>query len=195
VRKYIDEDFQGKREKIEQAMEIILQEATRLQELALSLYEEGKEVTVDLVDVLKRRILINAEAINELQRMNVRLFEEESELPLPIRCSPLMLARVFDNLLNNASKAIPEGGGQLRVRSYRLNSWAVAEISNTGEIPPGDQERYLQGEGKGRGLHITGRLVKRMGGQIELESQKGMTAFRVLLPIWKKSDPSLVTPQ
>ena len=186
VRKYIDEDFQGKREKIEQAMEIILQEATRLQELALSLYEEGKEVTVDLVEVLKRRIVVNAEAINELQRMNIHLFEENSELPLPIRCSPLMLARVFDNLLNNASKAIPEGGGQLRIRSYRLNSWAVAEISNTGEIPPGDQERYLQGEGKGRGLHITGRLVKRMGGQIELESQKGMTAFRVLFPVLKE---------
>jgi signal transduction histidine kinase len=185
AQKYLGEDFQGKKEKIEKALEIILQEATRLQELALSLYEEGKETVVDLVDILRRRMIINSEAINELQRANIQLLDENCEEPLPICCSPLMLARIFDNLLNNASKAIPEGGGQLRVRSYRLNSWAVAEIANTGEIPPEDQERYLQGEGKGRGLHITGRLVKRMGGQIELESPKGMTVFRVLFPVLK----------
>jgi signal transduction histidine kinase len=185
VQKYFQEDPQGKKEKIEKAMEIVIQEATRLQELALSLYEEGKETIVDLADILKRRMIINSEAINELQRANIQLSEENCEEPLPIRCSPLMLARIFDNLLNNASKAIPEVGGHLRVRSYRLNSWAVVEIANTGEIPPEDQERYLQGEGKGRGLHITGRLVKRMGGQIELESPKGMTLFRVLFPVWK----------
>jgi signal transduction histidine kinase len=183
VQKYIEEDFQGKKEKIEKSMEVIRQEATRLEELALSLYEEGKETIVDLVDILERRTIVNTEAINELERANIQLCEENSPDPLPIQCSPLLLARVFDNLLNNATKAIPEEGGQLRVRSYRLNSWAVAEITNTGEIPSEDHERYLQGAGQGRGLHITGRLVKRMGGQIELESQKGVTQFRVLLPL------------
>jgi signal transduction histidine kinase len=100
-----------------------------------------------------------------------------------------MVERIMDNLLNNASKAIPEIGGELSIRSYRKETWAVAEISNTGEIPAEDRDRYLQGEGKGRGLHITGRLVKRLGGKIELESHKGMTTFRILFPLHDAKQP------
>jgi len=59
----------------------------------------------------------------------------------------------------------------------------VAEISNTGEIPAEDCNRFLQGEGKGRGLHITTRLVKRLGGRIELASRNGTTNFRIYLPL------------
>ena len=47
VRKYLEDgDYLGKREKIDQALEIIQQESARIQELGLTLYEEGRE-TVD----------------------------------------------------------------------------------------------------------------------------------------------------
>ncbi len=46
-----------------------------------------------------------------------------------------------------------------------------------------DRDRYLLGDGKGRGIHITTRLVKWMGGKMEVESEKGQTAFRVMFPI------------
>jgi signal transduction histidine kinase len=88
----------------------------------------------------------------------------------------------LDNLFNNASNAIPAEGGNLSIRSYRDGEWAVAEISNTGQISEEDKERYLLGEGKGRGLHITTRLVKRMGGKMEMESGEGQTTFRVMFP-------------
>ncbi|MBP1714948.1 MAG: sensor histidine kinase [Deltaproteobacteria bacterium] len=183
VRKYLEDgDYLGKREKIDQALEIIQQEAARIQELGLTLYEEGRETALDLSEVLLKRFRINEETVRELKRSNIHLEVKGLENPLPIRGNVLMVERIMDNLLNNASKAIPETGGDLCVRSYRKECWAVAEISNTGEIPAEDRERYLQGEGKGRGLHITGRLVKRLGGQIDLESQSGMTTFRILLP-------------
>jgi signal transduction histidine kinase len=102
-----------------------------------------------------------------------------------IRCFPLHIERVLDNLLNNASNAIPEGGGELSTRSYQKDSWAVAEITNTGEIRELDRDRYLLGDGKGRGLHITTRWVKRMGGKIEVEVKEGQTTFRVMFPLAK----------
>jgi signal transduction histidine kinase len=180
-----DGDYASKKEKVDQALDIILKETSRIQELALTLHREGKEETVDLSEKLKRRFLINEEAIKEMKRGNIHLIEHDLESPLLIRCFPLHIERVLDNLLNNASNAIPDEGGELSIRSYQKESWAVAEITNTGEIPEVDRDRYLLGNGRGRGIHITTRLVKRMGGKMEVESGRGQTIFRVLFPLIK----------
>ncbi|OGP73530.1 MAG: hypothetical protein A2V86_04635 [Deltaproteobacteria bacterium RBG_16_49_23] len=178
-----DGDYPGKKEKVDQALDIILKETSRIQELALTLHGEGREEAVDLSEKLRKRALINKETLIELKRENIRLLEGELGPSLWIRCYPLHIERVLDNLLNNASNAVPEEGGSLSIRSYRKEEWAVAEISNTGQISEEDKERYLQGEGRGRGLHITTRLVKRMGGKMEMESGKGQTTFRVMFPL------------
>jgi signal transduction histidine kinase len=179
-------DYPSKKEKVDQALDIILKETSRIQELALTLHGEGREEAVDLSEKLKRRFLINEEAIKELKRENIHLIEYELESPLWIRCFPLHIERVLDNLLNNASNAIPDEGGELSIRSYQRESWAVAEITNTGEIPEVDRDRYLLGNGRGRGIHIATRLVKRMGGKMEVESGGGQTIFRVLFPLVKE---------
>jgi signal transduction histidine kinase len=171
-----------KKEKIQQSMEIILQESSRIQALALTLHGEGKETTLDMTDILKKRFRINEEAVREINRRNILQVEGEMKFPLWIRCFPLHIERVFDNLLNNASHAIPEGG-ELAIRCYQKDMWAVAEISNTGEISEEEKERCLLGESRGRGLHITTRLVKHMGGKIDMESRDGRTTFRVELPL------------
>jgi signal transduction histidine kinase len=180
-----DGGYPSKKEKIDQALDIILKETSRIQELALTLHGEGREEVVDLTEKLKRRFGINEEAMRELKRENVRLVEGDLESPLYIRCFPLDIERILDNLLNNATNAIPQEGGELSIRSYRKDSWAVAEIMNTGEIREEDRDRYLLGEGKGRGLHIATRLVKRMGGKMELEAKEGQTTFRVMFPLVK----------
>jgi signal transduction histidine kinase len=178
-----DGEYLVKKEKVDQALEIILKETSRIQELALTLHGEGREETVDLTEKLKRRFLINEEAIRELKRESIYFFEGELASPLWIRCFPLHIERVLDNLLNNAFNAIPEEGGELCIRSFRKDEWAVAEITNTGKIGEEDRERLLMGDGKGRGLHITTRLVKRMGGKMEVESEEYRTTFRVMLPL------------
>jgi signal transduction histidine kinase len=43
-----------KKEKIQPAMEIILEESSRIQALALTLHGEGKETTLDMTDILKK---------------------------------------------------------------------------------------------------------------------------------------------
>jgi signal transduction histidine kinase len=177
-----DGEFSSKKEKVAQALDIVLKETSRIQELALTLHGEGREETVDLTEKLRKRFLINEEAMKELKRENVHLIEGDLESPLWIRCYPLHVERVLDNLFNNASNAIPERGGSLSIRSYRKDSWAVVEVTNTGEIREEDRNRYLLGEGRGRGLHITTRLVKQMKGKMEVESGEGETTFRVMFP-------------
>jgi signal transduction histidine kinase len=180
-----DGEFSSKKEKVLQALDIILKETSRIQELALTLHGEGREETVDLTEKLKKRFLINEEAVRELKRENVCFIQGSLESPLWVRCYPLHIERVLDNLLNNASNAMPEQGGHLSIRSYQKDSWAVAEVSNTGEIREEDRDRYLLGEGKGRGLHITTRLVKQLKGKMEMESGQGQTTFRVMFPLVK----------
>jgi signal transduction histidine kinase len=180
-----DGEFLSKKEKVAQALDIILKETSRIQELALTLHGEGREEVVDLTEKLRKRFLINEEAIKELKRENVHLIENDLESPLWIRCYPLHIERVLDNLLNNAANAMPEEGGHLSIRSYRKDFWAVAEVTNSGEIREEDRDRYLLGDGRGRGLHITTRLVKQMKGKIEMESGGGQTTFRVMFPLAK----------
>jgi len=186
LQKILEEgDYLSKKEKVDQALDIILRETSRIQELALTLHGEGREEVVDLTEKLKRRFLINEEAIKELKRENIQLIEGDLESSLWIRCFPLHIERVLDNLLNNASNAVPERGGDLLIRSFRQDSWAVAEIANTGQISEEDRDRYLLGDGRGRGIHITTRLVKQMGGKVEVEAGQGRTTFRVMFPLIK----------
>ena len=169
--------------KINRWLDIVIEETSRIEDLALSLYGEGKEEIIDLSDRLRKRFLINAGALQGLGREKVRLVEQESGARLPIRCFPLHIDRVLDNLLSNATNAIPEEGGELSIQSYQKDPWVVAEIMNTGRISKEDQERLLHSDGRGRGLHITARLIKRMGGKIDVEGQEGRTIFRLFLPI------------
>lgn len=184
-----DGDYPAKKEKVDQALEVILKESSRIQELALTLHGEGREEVVNLSEKLERRAMINEEALTELNKSHIRFLDRSLTSPLWIRCYPLHLERVLDNLLNNASNAIPEEGGDLSLRSYQEDDWAVAEISNTGQISEEDRERFLMGEGRGRGLHITTRLVKKMGGRMEMESGEGRTTFRVKFPLVR--EPSI----
>jgi len=182
IRELLKDVDHPSKEKTDQALEILLKESSRIQELALTLHGEGKESILDLTDVLRRRFLINEQALKEIGRVNIMLAERGLESPLWIRCFPLHIERVIDNLLNNASSAIPQEGGELSIRSYQKESWAVFEITNTGQISEEERERCLIGEGRGRGLHITTRLIKHMGGKMEVKAEKGQTTFYIALP-------------
>jgi signal transduction histidine kinase len=90
---------------------------------------------------------------------------------------------VIDNLLNNASNAIPEEGGELSIRSYRKDTWAAVEINNTGQISEEEKDQFILGESRGRGLHICTRLVTNMRGKMWAESREGQITFSIMLPL------------
>ena len=183
VQKILEEGAHLEDEKLEQTLDILLKETSRIQELALTLHQRGKESIVDLTEVLKRRFLINEETLKELNEGNIQLIERELESPLWVRCFPLHVERVIDNLLNNASNGIPEEGGELSIRSCRKAPWGVVEISNTGQISEEEKDQFFLREDRGRGLHICSRLVENMRGIMWAESKEEQITFSIMLPL------------
>jgi len=170
-------------EKIRKYVDILVEETSRIQELALSIYQLGEEQLINLTDMLKRRFRINKEAIREQLKQNIILTEGPFDPTLNVKCYPIHLERIFDNLLNNATKAIPLKGGDLKIRTYSEGEWACAEISNTGQISEEDREKILEGEGQGRGFYIIHRIIRMLKGNIEIQEEKGSTTtFVVRLP-------------
>ena len=180
------EDWDGEKplEQMKKYVDILFEETSRMQELALSIYEVGSQQIADLSEVLNKRFEINKEAIREQLKQNIILKEGPLEPGLKVYCYPMHLERVFDNLLNNATKAIPLKGGILSIKTYREDGWACAEIRNTGKISEEDRLKLVEGEGGGRGLYITHRIVRLLGGKIETQTQGNQTVFVVRLPLY-----------
>ncbi len=188
IQKILKGEDYPKNEKVDQALDILLEETSRIQEMVLTLHEKEKESIIDLTEVSARRFHINEEALKELNRGNIQLIERKFESPLWVRCPPLHIERVIDNLLINASNAIPQEGGELSIRSYRMDTWAVVEINNTGQISEEEIDRFIFGKSRGRGLHISTRLIKNIGGAMSVESKEGQTTFCVMLPLVEPND-------
>ena len=162
--------------------DILLEETSRLQEMALSIYQAGKEQVVNLTKALQDRFEINKEVIKEILKQNVTLQEGPFHDPLLVQCYPLHLERILDNLLNNATNAIPLKGGLLSIRTYALEGMACVEISNSGMLSEEERLRLLEGEGRGRGLYITHRIVRLLRGRIDVKAGLNSTTVTVQIP-------------
>jgi signal transduction histidine kinase len=169
-------------DKIRRYVEILMEETSRLQEMALSIYQVGEKQVVNLSDVVRYRFEINEEAIKEQLKQNVLIKGGPYEENLCVKCYPMHLERVLDNLLNNATNAIPLKGGELFVRTFRQDNWACVEITNTGVISEKDRLRLLEGEGSGRGIYITHRIVRLLRGRLEIRTGRDTTTILVRLP-------------
>jgi len=184
VKRALDQgEFETQRETTDRNLDILIRETSRMQELAFEIYGKGKEELLDITAGLIERIKVNEVAIEEQQLGNISLVREELQPDLFVLGCRLHLERIFDNLLNNATNAISKEAGEIAISSVRRRNAAVVEITNTGEIPREEISRLLDGETRGRGLHITSRLIRLMGGKLEIESCKNRTTFRVILPL------------
>jgi len=103
-----------------------------------------------------------------------------------INCPLMGLERVIDNLLNNATKAIPQHGGILAMRLYHDEGMACMEITNTGEIPPEQIDQVRMAQVRGRGLNIVHRFIQTHHGKIEVRTEGGQTKITVKLPLHKQ---------
>ena len=142
---------------------------------------------VDLHNSLERTLNI---VHNEL-KYKAEIRSAYDNLP-EIRCLPGQLNQVFMNLLVNAGHAI-DAKGQVNVSARQVGDQVWVEISDTGcGMPPEVVARIFEpffttkpvGKGTGLGLSISYGIVKKHGGQIEVESTEGQgTTFRVMLPV------------
>jgi CheY-like chemotaxis protein/anti-sigma regulatory factor (Ser/Thr protein kinase) len=128
-----------------------------------------------------------------------------SDLPDRVSGDPGRIRQILGNLLSNAVKFTQEGYVELRARAQGKNCYF--EIADTGiGIAEDALERifqpYQQADstilgkfgGTGLGLNICDFLVKKMGGQIEVESTLGegsLFRFHIELPGVVKEDRML----
>ena len=108
----------------------------------------------------------------------------DQELP-NVSASPSEMQQVLLNLINNAIDAIGTRGGTIEITS-RLNGGDVAiDVADTGQGIPNELINRIfdpffttkpVGKGTGLGLSICYGIIKKMGGDITLNSSVGMGA-------------------
>lgn len=137
---------------------------------------EGIRTTEKLVHhELKNRIVVH---------------EEFGDLP-QLECYPGQLNQVFMNLLVNAAQAI-EGEGEIWITTNTENDAIIVKVRDTGGgMPEGVAEHIFDpffttkpaGQGTGLGLSISYSIIKKHGGEIEVQSEQGVgTEFTITLP-------------
>lgn len=139
-----------------------------------------------------RRVL---ETVQE--RCRAKCLEFVEQLPSEnswLRAVPADLERIFSNLLDNAVKYTHSG--QVGIRAAKSDDWLEVTVEDTGiGIGKDDLQRVFEGfyrsasakasgeMGTGLGLSIVKKLVVRLGGTLEVQSDVGKgTRFIVRLP-------------
>lgn len=120
----------------------------------------------------------------------------DSELrEAPVTCDPARMREIIVNLLTNATKFTPAGGGIVITTGLNERGQAVIAITDTGiGIPPEDLpsigDRFFRGKrsasmasGSGIGLAIVTELVRAHNGELSITSEPGRgTQATVTIP-------------
>jgi signal transduction histidine kinase len=120
---------------------------------------------------------------------------EEPQVELEVRGDPVRIEQVLVNLLTNAIK-YNRAGGQVAIDWTADDTTARINVRDTGQgLTPEQMDQlfqpfnrlgaeYTPTDGTGLGLVIVRELVERMGGTVEVKSEKNVgSCFIVYLPI------------
>ena len=169
-------------------LRILVEDFLKLARLESGQYAP-KLVPFDVQDALRRHA---ASAQAEAGRKNIRIALEMEHVKIPpVDADPLMIDRVFDNLIDNAVK-YTNPGGYVTLRAVREDNAIIVEVTDTGigiaeENLPCLFEMFCRinrdVEGTGLGLAIVKRMVEAHGGKISVETKPGRgSMFRFTLP-------------
>jgi signal transduction histidine kinase len=174
--------------------------------LAFARIPEKTTTETDVVDDLQKTVNV---VMNTLitQKIDLRTDLEEN-LP-KVKGDGQQLEQVFLNIINNAVGAM-DGGGVLTISAHRSDDMVSIGFADTGHgISPENMEKIFEpffttkkvGEGTGLGLSVSYGIVRKFGGDIQVESQTGAegkepgTTFTVLLPLADAENRDFVTVQ
>ena len=187
----------GNLEEFERALKQIKTQGARCKEITHKLLSFARKTDPTVREVELNELIEEIVSISEQKARysNVRIGKNlEDGLPL-VQASPSELQQVFLNLINNAIDAIGTSGGTIDITTRMENKHVIVDVADNGPgIPKAILARVFDpffttkpvGKGTGLGLSICYGIVKKMGGDISVNSAVGMgTTFHVYLPLPK----------
>ena len=174
-------------------LEVIIRESYRCKGIIDSLlsFSRKSEGAVGMVDInqLLNEVL---ELVRHKARNEKIEIQEFLQLDLPtIRGDEAGLRQVFMNLVMNALQSI-EGPGQVQIATFVQDGEVAVTVNDSGcGIPLSLMDQIWDpffttkdvGQGLGLGLAVTYNIIKKHGGEIQVESTQGKgTKFTVRLP-------------
>jgi len=186
-------------EKTREGLEIILHQIQRISRIVQMLLDYARnrepvrarhDITMIIEHVVK---LVETEA----KRRGVRVEVEHDGTPLMVECDPEQLQQVFINLAVNAFDAMVPNRGTLRVTAeveHQSNQTRFAKVTfedNGSGVPPQFQDQVFDpffttkppGKGTGMGLSVSQAIIHDHNGDINFDSQPGVTRFYVRIPM------------
>ncbi len=156
--------------------------------LAFARGEALRVEPIDLAGVISSAVLSEIEA---LETRNILLTTRGAEDVRPLEGDRVKLTQVFQNLIENAVQASPQGGRIDVVARDEDAATLIVEVIDHGEGIADDVrarvfEPYFttRTRGTGLGLAIVSRIVKQHGGDVTLvKTPGGGTTVRVELPL------------
>jgi signal transduction histidine kinase len=187
-RKLLDsEDLNSIRDRLIDYQDVIFREAARMQDLALTMTGEGHDELLDFGRLALERFKLNEHVLEDSKLIHIDVRPAVIQYGLTVKCSRYGLERVLDNLLHNATKAVPGNGGILELQCFQAGEMACIKILNSGEIPRDKVERVKRGFALGRGLNIISRFIHQHHGKLEITSENGTSTFMIKLPLYLSS--------
>jgi signal transduction histidine kinase len=160
-----------------------------------SLVQTVKEYTymdqapVQNVDVV-RSLETTLGILNHKLKPKINVKRDYQPIPPLVNTVGIELNQVWTNIIENAIDAML-GQGELQVRTFREDHFVVVEIGDNGPgIPPEIRPHIFDpffttkgvGEGTGLGLNTVQTIVRKHGGNVQVDSKPGDTRFQVWLP-------------
>ena len=158
--------------------------ANRLEQAQL----QFNPVNFDLRDIIHESCQRQLEATAEVE-INI----DVPDTPIAITGDPILIGLVLGNLLSNAVK-FSSNSASVEVSARCSDGRVVVIVKDHGRGIPRDElarlfDRYFRAsnalttQGSGVGLHLARELVRRHGGDIEVESTEGQgTTVTIILP-------------
>lgn len=144
---------------------------------------------VDVNEIIREVVSLSAQQAkyNNVE-FGTRLYDR---LPA-VQVSQTELQQVLFNLINNAIDALDKKGGTIDIRSWEQDRMVHFHVKDDGPgIPEANLLRIFEpffttktvGKGTGLGLSICYGIIKKMGGEIKVESRVGEgTRFEISIP-------------
>ena len=176
----------------------IKSEADRMNELVTSLLdlaklEEGKEKEVQQEENLSKIVEMSVLTFESLMYENKIELKYDIQKDINIKCNSGQIKQLVAILIDNAIKH-SETNGKISIALKKQKNDTVLTVSNRGkEIPKEIREKiferfYREDESRNRdtnryglGLAIAKNIVENHNGKISVESEKGITTFKVVL--------------